>query len=78
MASEDRKLPPPADNQTYVEVSALNGGWVTLPEMVRVEYLHANTMLTLFHTDVRQQRRSRIEKARAINVLLDPARKARI
>ncbi|KAK5168294.1 uncharacterized protein LTR77_006863 [Saxophila tyrrhenica] len=32
MGSKGETLPPPGSNQTYVKVSALNGGWVTLPE----------------------------------------------
>jgi hypothetical protein len=34
MSSKDKVLPAAGPNQTYVEVSALNGGWVTLPEKV--------------------------------------------
>jgi glyoxylase-like metal-dependent hydrolase (beta-lactamase superfamily II) len=36
MVASVNKLPAAAKNQAYVEVSALNGGWVTLPEMLFV------------------------------------------
>ena len=36
MASSTQTLPDPAADQVYAEVSALNGGWVTLPERLFV------------------------------------------
>jgi hypothetical protein len=42
MSSKDKVLPAAGPNQTYVEVSALNGGWVTLPEKVKYRILSSN------------------------------------
>ena len=42
MSTSDKHLPAPSPNQVYVEVSALNGGWVTLPENLFVTDVDPN------------------------------------